>query len=269
MVRLNMAGDLRRAISGNELRLFLQPKVEFSSGRVCGAEALVRWQHPQRGLLLPGVFIGLAEQAGLIKPLTEWVILAALDLLHDWQARGEALPIAVNFSARNFRDEQLFRQYRRWLAQRDIAPALLEIEITESTVMDDTEYALRMLRALRAEGTPLYVDDFGTGYSSLSYLQKLPIDYIKIDQSFVKAMPNDRDCAMIVRSTVDLVHDLGRKAVAEGVETREHWELLRNLGCDIAQGYFIAKPMPAHEFLPWVAQFSPPEPLSQSLWPGL
>ncbi|KAB2905987.1 MAG: EAL domain-containing protein [Burkholderiaceae bacterium] len=267
--RLNMAGELRRAISGGQLRLFLQPKVEFASGRVCGAEALVRWQHPQRGLLAPGVFIGLAEQTGLIKPLTEWVIVAALDLLRAWQAQGHSIPVAINLSARNFRDDQLLDKYRRWQAERHVIPGLMEVEITESTVMDDAEYALRVLQSLRGAGIPLYVDDFGTGYSSLSYLQKLPVDYIKIDQSFVAAMPHNRDSAMIVRSTIDLVHDLGLKTVAEGVETREHWDLLANLGCDIAQGYFIAKPMPAEDFLQWAAGFQAPEPSLLSLWSGL
>jgi len=250
--RLKMAGELKRAISGGQLRLFLQPKVELATGRVCGAEALVRWQHPERGLVPPGVFIGLAEQTGLIKPLTEWVMVAALDLLREWQAQGCAIPIAINLSARNFRDDQLFSKYRRWRAERNVVSGLLEVEITESTVMDDAEYALRVLHALREEGIPLYVDDFGTGYSSLSYLQKLPVDYIKIDQSFIAAMPHNRDSAVIVRSTIDLVHDLGCKVVAEGVETQEHWDLLAGLGCDFAQGYFIARPMAAEEFQPWV-----------------
>ncbi|EPD43249.1 MULTISPECIES: EAL domain-containing protein [Delftia] len=257
--RLTMAGELRRAISGGQLRLFLQPKVEFASGRLCGAEALVRWQHPEQGLIPPGVFIGLAEQTGLIKPLTEWVIVAALDLLRDWQAQGQSTPIAINLSARNFRDDQLFSKYRRWQAERHVTPGLMEMEITESTVMDDAEYALQVLHALHDEGIPLYVDDFGTGYSSLSYLQKLPVDYIKIDQSFVAAMPHNRDSAMIVRSTIDLVHDLGRKTVAEGVETQEHWDMLAHLGCDIAQGYFLAKPMPAQAFQAWAQGFRAPQ----------
>ena len=178
--RLKMAGELRRAISGDQMRLYLQPKVEMASGRVCGAEALVRWEHPEHGLVMPGAFIGLAEQTGLIKPLTEWVTVAALDLLQAWQTQGSALPIAINLSARNFRDEQLFSKYRNWHAQRNVPPGLLEVEITESTVMDDAEYALRVLHSLREEGIPLYVDDFGTGYSSLSYLQKLPVDYMRI-----------------------------------------------------------------------------------------
>lgn len=250
-----MASELRRAITGNQLRLFLQPKVDLSSGNVCGAEALVRWMHPMKGLIPPGLFIDLAEQTGLIKPLTEWVIVAALDLLQSWEEKGCAIPIAVNISARNFRDEKLFENYRQWHSERAVSAGLLEVEITESTVMENADYALGALKELRNAGIPLYVDDFGTGYSSLSYLQKLPVDYIKIDQSFVSAMHHDKDSATIVRSTIDLVHDLGRKTVAEGVETKEHWDLLKELGCDIAQGYFIAKPMPASEFLKWAEDF--------------
>jgi EAL domain-containing protein (putative c-di-GMP-specific phosphodiesterase class I) len=233
----------------------LQPKVDFSSGQICGAEALVRWMHPLKGLIPPGLFIDLAEQTGLIKPLTEWVIVAALDLLQSWQAKGCAVPIAINLSARNFRDEQLFAKYRQWHSERSVSTGLLEIEITESTVMEHAEYALRALSEMSDAGIPLYVDDFGTGYSSLSYLQKLPVDYIKIDQSFVSAMHRDRDSATIVRSTIDLVHDLGRKTVAEGVETKEHWDLLKDLGCDIAQGYYIAKPMPSSDFQKWAEDF--------------
>lgn len=253
--RLTMASELRRAITGNQLRLFLQPKVDLSSGNVCGAEALVRWMHPMKGLIPPGLFIDLAEQTGLIKPLTEWVIVSALDLLQSWEEKGCAIPIAVNISARNFRDEKLFENYRQWHSERAVSAGLLEVEITESTVMENADYALGALKELRNAGIPLYVDDFGTGYSSLSYLQKLPVDYIKIDQSFVSAMHHDKDSATIVRSTIDLVHDLGRKTVAEGVETKEHWDLLKELGCDIAQGYFIAKPMPASEFLKWAEDF--------------
>jgi len=258
--RLQLASELRRAIQDGQLRVFLQPKIEIASGRVLGAEALMRWQHPRKGLLAPGLFIGLAEQTGLIKPLTEWLIVAVLDLLREWQAQGCALPIAINISARNFGDKELLDKFLDWRAERGVAEGLLEIEITESTLMEDAEHALKVLHALRAAGVPLYVDDFGTGYSSLSYLQKLPVDYIKIDQSFVAAMTRDRDSATIVRSTIDLVHDLGHKTVAEGVETLDHWNLLADLGCDIAQDYFIAKPMPADALHAWVAGFcnSPP-----------
>ena len=256
--RLTIAGELRRAIENGDLLLYLQPKVEFATGRVCGAEGLVRWKHAERGLIAPGEFIGLAEQTGLIKPLTEWVIETGLRLLQGWERQGCALPIAVNLSARNLRDENLLEKIRSLRSTWHVSSGLLELEITESAVMEDAEYALRVLHSLRDDGIPLYIDDFGTGYSSLSYLQKLPVEYIKIDQSFVQDMGRNKDSALIVRSTIDLVHDLGRKTVAEGVETRAHWDQLAAFGCDIAQGYYIARPMPADEFPGWVAQFRPP-----------
>lgn len=253
--QLNLAGQLRRAIEGGELMLYLQPKVDMRSGALCGAEGLVRWRHPHRGLIPPMEFIGLAEQTGLITPLTDWVIEAALRLNHDWAAQGCALPIAVNLSARNLRDDNLLERLRHLRETWPGAPHLLEMEITESAVMEDAAYALRVLQSLRAEGIALYIDDFGTGYSALSYLQKLPVDFIKIDQSFVRDMCSSKDSAAIVRSTIDLVHDLGRKTVAEGVETQDHWDQLASLGCDYAQGYFIARPMPPEEFQAWRAQF--------------
>jgi diguanylate cyclase (GGDEF)-like protein/PAS domain S-box-containing protein len=256
--RLAMAGELRRAIEGGDLLLYLQPKVEIATGCVCGAEGLVRWQHAGHGLIPPVEFIGLAEHTGLIKPLTEWVIEAALRLNHAWQREGCALPIAVNLSARNLREEDLLEKIRRMMVTWGAGAGLLELEITESAVMEDAEFALRVLRNLRAAGIPLYIDDFGTGYSSLSYLQKLPVDYIKIDQSFVRDMSTSKDSLAIVRSTIDLAHDLGLKVVAEGVETQENWDQLAALGCGSAQGYFIAKPMPAGEFQNWVRQFRPP-----------
>jgi len=252
--RLNLAGELRRAIEGGDLLIYLQPKVDMASGQVCGSEALVRWRHAERGLLQPVEFIGLAEHTGLIKPLTEWMIDAALRLNLHWKGQGYALPIAVNLSARNLRDEDLLQKIRN----RDAASGLLELEITESAVMEDAEFALRVLHSLREEGIALYIDDFGTGYSSLSYLQKLPVDCIKIDQSFVRGMSRNKDSAVIVRSTIDLVHDLGRKVVAEGIETLEDWHQLSRLGCDIAQGYFIAKPMPADDFPAWVERYRMP-----------
>jgi len=249
--QLNLAGQLRRAIEGGDLLLYLQPKVDMRTGALFGAEGLVRWRHAQRGLIPPMEFIGLAEQTGLITPLTDWVIQAALRLNHDWAAQGRALPIAINLSARNLRDENLLTRLRHLRSTWKGAPHLLEMEITETAVMEDAEYALGVLQSLRAEGIALYIDDFGTGYSALSYLQKLPVDYIKIDQSFVRDMCNNKDSAAIVRSTIDLVHDLGRKTVAEGVETQAHWDQLASLGCDYAQGYFIARPMPPEEFQAW------------------
>ncbi len=250
--RLTMATELRQAIDDDELRVYLQPKIDLRSGLVCGAEALVRWMHPTKGLVPPGQFIELAEYTGLIKPLTEWVIESVLSLTRRWTDEGRALPIAVNLSARNLRDGELLEWVRRRLKFWNIAEGLFELEITEGTVMEDADYALSVLRGLRDEGIRLYIDDFGTGYSSLSYLQKLPVEYIKIDQSFVYDMLSSKESATIVRSTIDLVHDLGRKVVAEGVENIETLDHLSRLGCDIAQGYFIAKPMPAEDFQEWL-----------------
>lgn len=256
--RLSMASELKRAIDSDQLRLYLQPKVDMRSGQVCGAEALVRWQHPVRGLVPPGEFIELAEHTGLIKPLTEWMLASVLGLNRGWARQGCALPIAVNLSARNLRDDDLLDLIQRLLSDFGTERGLLELEITESTLMEDASFALAVLHDLRELGIPLHIDDFGTGYSSLSYLQRLPVEYIKIDQSFVRDMSRSKDSATIVRSTIDLVHDLGRLIVAEGVETAEDWEQLARLGCDTAQGYFIARPMPAAEFQAWQQGFVPP-----------
>ncbi|MDE2584511.1 MAG: EAL domain-containing protein [Betaproteobacteria bacterium] len=265
--RLTIASELRRAIEQGDLHLYLQPKVEIASGRLCGAEGLVRWQHPERGLIPPVEFVGLAENTGLIKPLTEWVVGTALRLNHAWTEQGCALPIAVNLSAHNLRDERLLDRIRHLLAAWKIAPGLFEMELTESTVMEDAEFALHVLHGLRQEGIPLYIDDFGTGYSSLAYLQKLPVDYIKIDQSFVRNLATRKESELIVRSTIDLIHDLGRKAVAEGIEDQASWNLLAALGCDYAQGYFIARPMPSDQFQAWAAGFVPPAALTgQAEW---
>lgn len=253
--RLAMAAELKQAIENGDLVLYLQPKVKQSTREVCGAEGLVRWQHREKGLIPPCDFIELAEHTGLIKPLTEWVINAAQALLHDWAGTDVIVPIAVNLSPRNFRDDNLVEKIQSSLRHWRTPEGLLEIEITESTVMDDADFAIGVLHQLRQLGILLSIDDFGTGYSSLAYLQRLPVDYIKIDQSFVRQMASSRDSAAIVRSTIDLVHDLGRKAIAEGVETQENWDSLALLGCDILQGYLLAKPMPANEFPDWVRQF--------------
>jgi EAL domain-containing protein (putative c-di-GMP-specific phosphodiesterase class I) len=252
--RLGLAGELRRGIENGDLRVYLQPKVDMATGSVCGAEALVRWQHAGRGLLAPGLFIGLAEDVGLIKPLTEWMIESVTQTNARWRAAGCALPIAVNLSARNLHDGDLIEKIRSWNG----AANLLELEITESAMMEDAGLALRVLHALRDEGIPLYIDDYGTGYSSLRYLQQLPVGHIKIDQSFVKDMSSNTDSAMIVKSTIDLVHDLGRKVVAEGVEDRRSWHDLAALSCDVAQGYLLAKPMPIDEFPQWMDRYANP-----------
>ena len=257
--RLTLVGELRSGIRAGELRLYLQPKVEFQTGRVCGAEALVRWMHPVKGLIFPSEFIGLAEHAGLIDSVTNWVIEATLEQIRLMQQQGCAVPVSVNLSVRNLHDADLVKKVCHLLATYGVPASLFELEVTESAAMEDPVLALAVLQDLRREGILLSIDDFGTGYSSLKYLQNLPVGYIKIDQSFVSDMATSEDSALIVRSTIDLVRDLGRKTVAEGVETRQHWEQLARYGCDVAQGYFIAAPMPAADFVGWMRGFRGPD----------
>lgn len=253
--RLVMVSELRNAIDAGDLMLYLQPKIDMHTRNVCGAEGLVRWNHVTRGMIPPIDFIGLAEQTTLIKPLTNWVIDAAIQLNLAWKGQGLVLPIAINLSTSSLRDNALLDKIRGLRDVLETIPGMLEMELTESMLMEDNERTLQVLHGLRAENIELYIDDFGTGYSSLRYLQKMPVSYIKIDQSFVQHMIDDKDSAAIVRSTIDLAHDLGRKVVAEGVETQEHWDRLLVFGCDIAQGYLIAKPMPPTAFLQWLVDY--------------
>lgn len=255
--RLALAAELRRAIDENGLMLYVQPKVDCRTGEVCSVEALIRWGHPKRGLISPDEFIPLAEQIGLIRPLTQWVLVSTMELLNIWKNLGITMPIAINISARNLQENDLIERVHRLIQQWDINPNALEIEVTESSVMEDAEHALEVLHLLRDEGIPLSIDDFGTGYSSLAYLQRLPVQYIKIDKSFVGDMLSSHESLMIVRSTIDLAHDLGKEVIAEGVETQQHWDKLYELGCDKAQGYFIARPMPANDFLIWMKNYKP------------
>lgn len=257
--RLASAAELRRAIDHNELELYLQPKVAFNNLQVCSVEALIRWNHPERGLVPPYEFIPLAEQIGLIRPLTQWVIGTAMQILNGWKNSEFIMPISINLSARNLHEDDLVERIHLMKTEWNIGLGLIEMEVTESSIMDDASKALEVLQRIREEGIDLSIDDFGTGYSSLSYLQRLPMQYIKIDQSFVREMLNSKESLMIVKSTIDLAHDLGKKVVAEGVETREHWDKLAEMGCDIAQGYFIAKPMPVNGYLSWVKDFKMPE----------
>jgi len=251
--RLVMARELRGAIEHDQLALYYQPKVFLPAGEVCGLEALVRWRHPERGLVPPAEFIALAEHTGLIKPLADWAVAAALRQSRAWREAGLRLPIAVNLSVRNLQDPDLVPRVARLLRDHGAGGDWLEFEITESAIMDDPERALQTLRALHELGIALHIDDFGTGYSSLGYLQRLSVDAVKIDKSFVQGMLEDADSAVIVRSTITLAHDLGILAVAEGVENEAVLERLLAKGCDIAQGYHIAKPMPAEECREWLA----------------
>ena len=250
--RLALASELRQAIDKDELVLHYQPKVDLGSGQVCGAEALVRWLHPREGLIPPDSFIPLAEHTGLIKPMTDWVLAAALRQLSVWRQAGPHLPIAVNLSVRNLRDPDLIERVAGLLRAWSIDPGKLEVEITESAMMDDPKRALEALVRLRDLGIRLFIDDFGTGHSSLAYLKRLPVDAVKIDKSFVSDMLSSTDSEAIVRSTITLAHDIGLKVVAEGIEDQATWERLVALGCDTGQGYFISKPLECPQFEMWL-----------------
>jgi diguanylate cyclase (GGDEF)-like protein len=254
--RLILMGDLRRAIAKNELFLYCQPKVTIATRRICGAEALVRWKHPSRGMLSTGEFIKLAEHAALITPLTNWVLEAAFSQAYVWQEAGLSCPLSVNLSAQDLRDPGLTGRIRGLFSTWGVSPDMIEFELTESALMEDPESALQTLRHLKELNVKLYIDDFGTGYSSLSYLQKLPVDWIKIDQSFVMAMIGSTDSETIVRSTIELGHNLGLKVVAEGVSDVATWDRLAALGCDVAQGHAIAMAMPADEFEKWMKSWA-------------
>ena len=262
---LTLLGELRRAIEGGELRLYLQPKVDLQSGTVGSAEALVRWQHPTRGLVPPMQFIPFAEQTGFIRALTAWVVEESARAAREAQLRGIALRISINLSTRDLMDQDLPAKIEALIQRHQIAPTTLCLEITESAIMDDPQRALTTLERLHEMGFKLSIDDFGTGYSSLAYLKRLPVDELKIDRSFVMAMERDLDDAKIVRSTIELAHNLGLSVVAEGVETGKAWKLLAELGCDEGQGYLIGRPIPAGQFMDWLPTWQPPDLSHESL----
>jgi diguanylate cyclase (GGDEF)-like protein len=252
--RLVLVGELRRAIEEGELILHYQPKATLSDGKIRGVEALVRWQHPERGLVPPDVFIPVAEQTGLIRPLTLFVVEQALRQCREWREQGLDLTVAVNVAMRNILDERFPEELSLLLAEQGLEPAVLELELTETSVLADPPRAKAILLRLRETGVKLAVDDFGTGYASLAYLSELPVDEIKIDRSFVMAMDRDVRYARIVRSTIDLGRNLALSVVAEGVETGAVWSQLADLGCHSAQGYFLARPLPAQELTPWLQE---------------
>ena len=246
---LKTGSDLHRALGRNELVVFYQPIVNLDVGRVTGFEALLRWNHPQRGLLLPGEFLGLAEESGLIIPVGAWVLETACRQVVRWQqARppGEVAPlmINVNLAARQVADPSLVKTVARVIHETKISPTALCLELTENTLMYDTASTIDVLLALRGQGVHLSIDDFGTGYSSLSYLKTFPVESLKIDRAFVNGLGRDPDDTAIVQTVVTLAHSLGMSAVAEGLETPLQLQILRSLGCDFAQGYFFGRPLP-------------------------
>ncbi|MEA3196443.1 MAG: hypothetical protein QOF32_495 [Gammaproteobacteria bacterium] len=250
--QLSLLGELRHAVEHDELRLFFQPKIEFKTGRVTGAEVLLRWQHPTRGLLYPDDFIPFAEQTGFIRRLTRWTLDHAIAQGALWRRAGKALGLAVNISVEDIGDIRLDSRIASMLTRHQLPPSLLTLELTESGFIDDPARALRVLDSIAALNVGLSIDDFGTGYSSLSYLARLPVHELKIDRSFVQGLESDPEFAPVVRAAIDMGHGLGLKVVAEGIETEAAAARLRDFGCDVAQGYLYAKPMPLAAFEAWL-----------------
>src|SRR5882724_370668 len=247
--RLELESGLRTALAQREFELHYQPKVDVATGRIESAEALIRWRHPKRGLIPPGGFIPLAEETGFIVQLGEWVLYEACRQARAWQAEGLHLRMAVNLSARQFRQDSLIETVRGALTAARLEPRYLELELTESAVMQDAESSVQIMRRLSDAGLRISVDDFGTGYSSLSYLRRLPLDKLKIDRSFIREIVTSRDDAEIVRAIVTLAHSLHLKVIAEGVETAEQLTFLRSLGCDQYQGFHCSPPLPPAQFI--------------------
>lgn len=251
--RLALMSDFRNALNNHMLELFYQPKACMTTGRIIGVEALLRWNHPERGYIGPSEFIPLAEQTGQLKLLTAWVLEKALHDCIRWTEAGFDLSVAVNLSVQNLHDATLQDQIAKLMKQLGLPSCHLILEITESGIMTDPARALETLAHLNRMGITLSIDDFGTGYSSLSYLRKLPVEEIKIDRSFVMDMLENENDEVIVKATVELAHNLGLKVVAEGVKNREIWKFLESMGCDIAQGHFISEPMPAECVIEWLS----------------
>jgi len=254
--RLSMAGELRRGLQQREFVLHYQPTVDLRSNRVIGVEALARWQHPERGLVPPDEFILLAEQSGHIRELTAFVLDEALQQLHLWNCAGLRLRMSVNLSSLSLHDPGLCSHIAELLQRWRVEAGQLQLEITERALMYDPIQAMKTLSQLNEMGVKLSIDDFGTGYSSLSYLKQLPVDEIKVDQSFVHAMLEYNEDKVIVRSTIDLAHNMGHQVIAEGVDKEEALNLLREMGCDLAQGYHIHPPASAEELRQWLAKSS-------------
>ncbi|NNG23316.1 putative bifunctional diguanylate cyclase/phosphodiesterase [Telluria aromaticivorans] len=258
--RLAMMGRLRQAIEQGQLEMVCQPKVDMRTRSAFGAEALVRWRDPQLGAIAPSVFIPLAEQGGMISAITEWMVHAAFRQVHDWQRDGNPASLSVNLSAHDIQNPAFIDRIHRLALALAIPDNSIQFELTESALMDDPDTAMQSLARLSDMGFEIWIDDFGTGYSSLSYLQRFPIHAIKIDQSFVRLMSVSSGSSAIVHATIDLGHHLGLYVVAEGVEDQAAWSCLAAQGCDVAQGYFVAKPMPVSQFNNWKTSWNKAQP---------
>jgi EAL domain-containing protein (putative c-di-GMP-specific phosphodiesterase class I) len=238
-----LESGLRRAIDRGELRLFYQPKIDLNTKQVIGAESLVRWQHPTLGLIAPAKFIPVAEESDLIHQVGEWVLRTACEQLRVWQQEGVALQVGVNVSARQFHKGNLADLVVAAMADSRVDPRLIEIELTESAIMRDAHASISILERLKSRGVSISIDDFGTGYSSLSYLKRLPLDILKIDQSFVRDITTDSNDAAIVRAIIGLARSLGIKVLAEGVEDDTQLSFLNAYGCNFGQGFLFGRPL--------------------------
>ncbi len=251
--RLTLVGDLRRALKQDKLMLYFQPQICFKQQRVTGLEALLRWTHEEHGFIPPDEFIPLAEQTGLINEITSWVVEKAAEKLAKLNRDGYSLSVSVNISALNLREKEFPERVQRIIQTYGIIPDRMVLEVTETATMDDPEQALLALKRLKLTGVRLSIDDFGTGYSSLNYIKRLPVNEIKIDRSFVMEMDEDSDDIVIVKTTINMCHDLGYTVVAEGVEKESVLQQLSEMGCDVAQGYYLSRPLPFEELQDWLA----------------
>lgn len=256
--RLNMINDLKQAIPAGELELHFQPKMCLKTRVVTHVEALVRWQHPKLGMVPPDNFIHIAEQTGQIKALTRWVFTTALAQYNTWKTLGINLNIAVNVSAENLKEADFHQFICQGLQSANVPPENLTLEVTESSVVEDPESAIKLLSTFKSHGIKISIDDYGTGYSSLAQLKQLPVHELKIDKSFVQRLEHDDDDQIIVRSTIELAHNMGLHVVAEGIEDEYSLNWLTQHGCELAQGYFISKPKPANELTPWLLKQDTP-----------
>jgi EAL domain-containing protein (putative c-di-GMP-specific phosphodiesterase class I) len=249
MKRLTLENSLRRALERSEFEVYYQPVLDINTKKIVGMEALLRWHHPELGVVQPAEFIPLAEDTGMILPIGEWVLRTACTQSKLWQEAGFApLSVAVNLSARQFEQQNLVEVVARILQETGLNPRDLELELMESSIMQNAEVAVRTLGELKAMGVKIAIDDFGTGYSSLGYLKRLPIDTLKIDRSFVRDVTTDPDDAALVMAIITLAHNLRLKVIAEGVETEDQRRFLHLLRCDEWQGYLFSKPVPVEAF---------------------
>jgi len=259
--QLTLENELREALERAQLELHYQPKVDIATGRVRSAEALIRWRHPVRGLVPPNVFVPVAEETGLILPMGEWVLRQACRQMRAWLDAGMSpVRIAVNLSAKQFHDADLASVVRSALSEAKLEPGFIELELTESALMNDPEASAATLQQLSAMGVHISIDDFGTGYSSLSYLRRFPLDKLKIDRSFIRDLMTNADDVCIVRAIISLAHSLRLRVVAEGVETEQQLDFLRELGCDQYQGFFCSPAVPAETFAALIARLRSEKP---------